>query len=86
MITACAHQSQEQTIDDLTPSQINSIAMMAKTSYARGCIDGMNMLVKKKTYGKRLEACKLKSIDHYAEIKHILKLETKPTGAQESAQ
>lgn len=83
-LSACAHkkQNEQATCDDLTPEQVNQISMLAKTSYIRGCVDGMNMLDKRTTEGKRLNACKMQSINHYMEIKGILKADLKPTPDQ----
>ncbi len=49
-----------------------SVLNLAKTSYIRGCIDGMNKLLKKRTRGTRLKFCKMKAGIHILEIKSIL--------------
>ena len=53
--------------------QLEEVSMLAKTSYIRGCIEGMNHLIPNKTKGHRLDICKIKAKKNYLEIKDILK-------------
>lgn len=70
ILISCAHKTlpqREQKIEHL-----DMILNLVKTSYTRGCIDGMNELLPIKTKGKRLEICVKKSEFHKDEIKSIL--------------
>ncbi len=51
---------------------IDSILDLAKQSYVKGCMDGMNEISKRRTAGKRLQNCIQKSKIHRQELKELL--------------
>ena len=61
-----------QTTKPEKMENLGAILDLAKTSYIRGCIEGMNHLIPKKTKGKRLEFCVESSKKHKEEMRTIL--------------
>jgi hypothetical protein len=45
---------------------------LSRTSYQKGCVDGMNYKYPLKTYGKNFEACLKMAQKHESEIREIL--------------
>ncbi|MAX65959.1 MAG: hypothetical protein CME66_03395 [Halobacteriovoraceae bacterium] len=66
-LTSCAHWKKTQDYE-VTSSVID----LAKSSYLKGCIDGMNSIQQKFTRGVRLEKCKKLSIKHEWDLKDML--------------
>ena len=52
---------------------ISAITSLAKTSYIKGCINGMNQINNKKTKGERLVICRELSEVHAQGIEKLLK-------------
>ena len=53
------------------------ILELAKASYLRGCVEGRNNLLNKKTKGRTFKFCEKKSLKHLQEITDILYLSVK---------
>lgn len=62
---SCAHKVPEK-------SNVPGILNLAKTSYIRGCIDGMNKIQPMLTNGVRLTYCKVQASLHAREVEMIL--------------
>jgi|SaaInlStandDraft_5_1057022.scaffolds.fasta_scaffold351908_2 hypothetical protein len=52
---------------------LDSILNLAKTSYIKGCIGGMNLIKKKRSHGKRFNLCKAKAQEHRQSLSKLLK-------------
>lgn len=70
LLNSCAHKATEHKQE--SAENLDGVLNIAKTSYIRGCIEGMNELIPLKSNGKRLEVCVKKSEFHQLEIKSIL--------------
>lgn len=72
----CATKSQGQKVkeqmekDDVSE---NAILNLTRTSYIRGCVEGIKHLTKKNSKGLYLDFCKTKAEIHESEIKEIIK-------------
>ncbi len=60
---------QEKKHDEISA---DSIIELARSSYVKGCIDGMNVIKKKRTKGERLRICVLKAKEHKAQLSKML--------------
>ena len=72
-LCSCAHhRAQEPNAWPEKIEHLESILNLSKTSYIRGCIEGMNHLIPKQTKGKRLDFCVESSQKHTDEMRGIL--------------
>lgn len=70
IFTSCAHLNKES---EQPKEDLSSYVDIAQTSYLKGCIDGMNAIKKKKTYGVRFNICKDLSKKHKTDMETLLK-------------
>ena len=68
---SCA-SSKPKAEQDQDSVSVNSALNLAKTSYIKGCVDGIQHVIRKKTYGKALSYCKTKSEIHKIELESII--------------
>ena len=71
IFVSCAHKvDKTPDPDEIT---IDSVLSLSRSSYIKGCIDGMNDIKKEKTHGSRLNRCKNFSNAHIKKLEELLK-------------
>lgn len=73
LITSCASSGTKAIKKDIDDGDVSlgAVLDLARSSYLKGCVDGMKHITKKKTYGVIFEYCKVQSIQHEKDIKLI---------------
>ena len=72
ILTSCSQLPTNKETPKQGFEMTESILQLVKTSYSKGCIDGMNHLIPAKTKGIRLSICLKKASTHQVEIEKIL--------------
>jgi hypothetical protein len=73
-VVSCAHISDKPAKLRIQEKDLSlqSVLDLSRTSFQKGCVDGMKYQYPLKTYGKNFEACLKMAKDHESEIKEIL--------------
>ena len=76
LLTSCASVNKKaQLKHEINDGQVSTGAVidLARSSYLKGCIDGIKHLTKKQSKGVYFEFCKVKAKSHEEDILSIIK-------------